>query len=260
MIIGAGETAELTAQALAGAHAGEAGGSHGVKTVFVANRHAARARSVAARFGGSVVSLDSLPAQLEVADIVVASTSSPHPIVGSEELALVMRARENRPLVVIDLAVPRDVDPACADLPGVTLYDIDDLQAVVGRTLAVRSGEARSADAIVEEEIQRFAGFLGGMEVLPTVAALRAHAGTIVDQVLAENAGKWESASPRDLNRVDAIARAAVNRLLHEPTIRLRAMGAGSSHGRLALLRELFGLERGDESDEGSDNVRSLGA
>mgnify|MGYP002336287870 CR=1 FL=1 len=78
--------------------------------------------------------------------------------------------------------------------------------------------------------------------------------------MLAENAGKWESASPRDLTRVEAIARASVNRLLHEPTIRLRTMGAGSSHGRLALLRELFGLERGDEPEEGSDNVRSLGA
>src|SRR3954453_3932801 len=251
VIIGEGETSELTAQALA---------EHGVRTVFVANRHAARARSVAERFGGSVVSLDALPAQLEAADIVVASTSSPHPIVGSEELALVMRSREGRPLVLIDLAVPRDVDPACADLAGVTLYDIDDLQAVVARTLAVRGGEARNAEAIVEEEIQRFAGFLGGMEVLPTVAALRAHADAIVDQVLAENAGRWESASPRDLTRVEAVARAAVNRLLHEPTIRLRAMGAGSSHGRLALLRELCGLERSDEADEDSDNVRSLGA
>ena len=99
------------------------------------------------------------------------------------------------------------------------------------------------------------------MEVLPTVAALRAHA----DDDRRPGAGRERrqvgvAPRPRDLNRVDAIARAAVNRLLHEPTIRLRAMGAGSSHGRLALLRELFGLERGDESDEGSDNVRSLGA
>jgi glutamyl-tRNA reductase len=251
VIIGAGETSELTAQALA---------AKGVRTVFVANRHAARARSVAERFGGAVVSLDALPAQLEAADIVVSSTSSPHPIVGSDELAEVVRVREGRPLVLIDIAVPRDIDSACADLPGVTLYDIDDLQGVVARTLEVRAGEAVAAEAIVEEEIQRFAGFLGGMEVLPTVAALRAHADAIVDQVLAENSGKWESASPRDLNRAEAIARASVNRLLHEPTIRLRTMGAGSSHGRLALLRELFGLERGDESDEDSGNVRSLGA
>jgi glutamyl-tRNA reductase len=249
VIIGAGETSELTAQALA---------AKGVKTVFVANRHAARARSVAQRFGGAVVSLDALPAQLEAADIVVSSTSSPHPIVESEDLAEVVRHRDDRPLVLIDIAVPRDIDPACGELPGVTLYDIDDLQGVVARTLEVRAGEAAAAEAIVEEEIQRFAGFLGGMEVLPTVAALRAQADAIVDQVLAENAGKWESASPRDLNRIEAIARASVNRLLHEPTIRLRTMGAGSSHGRLALLRELFGLERGDESDEDSGNVRSL--
>ncbi|MEO6496927.1 MAG: glutamyl-tRNA reductase [Solirubrobacteraceae bacterium] len=251
VIIGAGETSELTAQALA---------AKGVRTVFVANRHAARARSVAERFGGAVVSLDALPTQLEAADIVVSSTSSPHPILGVEELAEVIQVRDGRPLVLIDIAVPRDIDPACGDLPGVTLYDIDDLQGVVARTLEVRAGEAVAAEAIVEEEIQRFAGFLGGMEVLPTVAALRAHADAIVDQVLAENSGKWESASPRDLNRAEAIARASVNRLLHEPTIRLRAMGAGSSHGRLALLRELFGLERGDESDEDSENVRSLGA
>jgi glutamyl-tRNA reductase len=251
VIIGAGETSELTAQALA---------AKGVRTVFVANRHAARARSVAERFGGAVVSLDALPAQLEAADIVVSSTSSPHPIVGSDELAEVVRNRDGRPLVLIDIAVPRDIDPACGDLPGVTLYDIDDLQGVVARTLEVRAAESVAAETIVEEEIQRFAGFLGGMEVLPTVAALRAHADDIVDQVLAENAGKWESASPRDLNRVEAVARASVNRLLHEPTIRLRTMGAGSSHGRLALLRELFGLERGDESDEDSGNVRSLGA
>src|SRR4051795_1330512 len=250
VIIGAGETSELTAQALA---------ARGVRTVFVANRHAARARSVAAKFGGAVVSLDALPTQLVAADIVVASTSSPHPIVGSEELALVTSQRAGRPLVLIDIAVPRDIDPACGDLPGVTLYDIADLQSVVARPLPVRGGEARAAEAIVEEEIVRFASVLGGMEVMPTVAALRAQADAIVDQVLAENAGKWESASPRDLNRVEAIARASVNRLLHEPTIRLRSMGAGSSHGRLALLRELFGLERDDASDDDVGNVRSLG-
>ncbi|MCW2967665.1 MAG: glutamyl-tRNA reductase, partial [Solirubrobacteraceae bacterium] len=160
VIIGAGETSELTAQALA---------AKGVRTVFVANRHAARARSVAERFGGAVVSLDALPAQLEAADIVVSSTSSPHPIVGSEELGEVIAARGGRPLVLIDIAVPRDIDPACADLAGVTLYDIDDLQGVVARTLEVRAAEAALAEGIVEDEIQRFAGFLGGMEVLPTV-------------------------------------------------------------------------------------------
>jgi glutamyl-tRNA reductase len=236
VIIGAGETAELTAQALA---------DQGVTTIFVANRHAQRALSLAERFNGRVVSLDELPERLELADIVVASTSSPHPIVGVEELELVMRARAGRPLVLIDIAVPRDVEAACGDLDGVTLYDIDDLQAVVARNLSVREGERDRATAIVEEEIVRFARWMGQLDVRPTIAALREHGASIVDTVLAENAGRWESASPRDVARIDAIARAVMQRLLHEPTIRLKGLSeqGGSGHGRLQIVRELFGLE-----------------
>ena len=254
IVIGAGETAELTAQALA---------ANGVETVFVANRRADRARSVAERFGGRVVSLDELPAQLEEADIVVASTASPHPIVGAVELEQVMAGRASRPLLLIDIAVPRDVDPACADLPGVSLYDIDDLQAVVARTLSGREAEAVRAETIVEEEIQRFARWMGQQDVLPAVAALREHGRGIVNRVLAENAGRWEGATERDLARIEAIARAIMQRLLHEPTIRLRESG----HGRVALVRELFGLDAAggaaaaeDEppAEETQDNVRAL--
>ncbi|HEV3227872.1 MAG TPA: glutamyl-tRNA reductase [Solirubrobacteraceae bacterium] len=234
VIIGTGETSELTARALA---------DQGVSTIFVANRHADRARSLAERFGGTVASLDQLPAHLERADIVVASTSSPHPIVGHEELELVMRARNGRSLLLIDLAVPRDVDPDCADLPDVTLYDMDDLQAAVARSLSVRESEAARAEAIVEEEIQRFARWLDTRDVTPAIAALRERGSEIVDRVLTENAGRWESASPRDLARVEAVARTVVQRLLHEPTIRLKSLGGSGVHGRLALLRELFGLE-----------------
>ena len=135
LIIGAGETAELTARAL---H------EQGVRTMFVANRRADRALALAERFGGRVGSFDALPDRLEDADIVVASTSSPHPIVGAEELRVVMDARGGRPLLLIDLAVPRDIEPGCGEIDGVTLYDIDDLQAVGARNLGVREGE-RSA-------------------------------------------------------------------------------------------------------------------
>jgi glutamyl-tRNA reductase len=148
VVIGAGETSELTARALS---------EQGVRTIFIANRHADRARSLAERFGGDVGSLDELPARLEEADIVVASTASPHPIVGAEELELVMQARDRRPLVLIDIAVPRDIEPSCAEVEGAALYDIDDLQAVVARNLEVRESERRNADDVVEEEIQRFA-------------------------------------------------------------------------------------------------------
>jgi glutamyl-tRNA reductase len=241
VILGAGETSELTARALA---------DQGAGTIFVANRHADRALGLAQRFGGSVVGLDGLPEQLLRADIVVSSTSSPHPIVGREELELVMRERERRPLLLIDIAVPRDIDSGCGELEGVSLYDIDDLQAVVARNLSTRADEAPQALQIIEEEIHRFARWLGQLDALPTVSALREHGNALVEQVLAENAGRWESASPRDLARVEAIARAVMSRLLHEPTIRLRSLSQARGHASLELVRELFGLHEDTPSEE----------
>jgi glutamyl-tRNA reductase len=251
VIIGAGETAELTARALA---------DQGVRTVFVANRHADRARSLAEQFGGEVGSLDSLPARMEEADIVVSSTASPHPIVEADDLAVVMRARGGRPLVLIDIAVPRDIEHACGQLEGVRVYDMDDLQAAVARNLRVRDAERARAEAVVEEEIQRFARWLAQLDVMPTITSLREHGAGIVDQVLAENAGRWESASPRDIARIEAVARAVMQRLLHEPTIRMKESG----HGRQQVLRELFGLDdpaaspEEPTSDASADNVRPL--
>ncbi len=156
-----------------------------------------------------------------------------------------MDERERRgggALLLIDIAVPRDVDPACGELEGVNLYDIDDLQAVIARNLSTRAEETPRALEIVEEEIHRFARWLGQLDALPTVSALRTHGSDIVEQVLGENSGRWESASPRDLARVEAIARAVMSRLLHEPTIRLRSFGEDRGHASLELVRELFGL------------------
>ena len=255
VIIGAGETSELTAQALA---------DEGVRTIFVANRRADRARSLAERFAGSVSSLDQLPERLVEADIVVASTASPHAIIGYDELELVMRQRGARPLVLIDIAVPRDVEPACGDLPGVALYDMDDLQAVVARNRRVREAERVRAEDVVEEEIQRFARWMGQLDVMPTIAELREHGTTIVEQVLAENAERWESASPRDRARIEAVARSVMQRLLHEPTIRLKSLDRDGSHGRVQLARELFGLEEGvstassEAQQDGTAEVRPL--
>jgi glutamyl-tRNA reductase len=240
LIIGAGETAELTAQALT---------AQGVTTMFVANRRRERAIALAQRFGGASGSFDALPGELERADIVIASTSSPHHLLGAEELATVMAARHDRPLLLIDLAVPRDIEPECGELPGVTLLDIDGLQATVRRGISVRRGEAVAAEGIVEEEIQAFAGWLGQLEVTPTLRALRAQADAVVDRLLAENEGRWEALTDRDRERVETLARTALNRLLHEPTARVKALEGEQRHARLQLLRELFGLEdRGAET------------
>jgi glutamyl-tRNA reductase len=254
VIIGAGETSELTAQALA---------EEGVRTIFVANRRADRARSIAERFGGSVSSLHDLPERLVEADIVVASTASPHAIIGVDELALVMRERQGAPLLLIDIAVPRDVDPACGELEGVSLYDIDDLQSVVARNRSVREAERVQAEDVVEDEIQRFARWMGQLDVMPAITALREHGEAIVEQVLAENAGRWESASARDRARIEALARSVMQRLLHEPTIRLKSVDRDGGHGRVQFARELFGLAEGvpeapEAADDAAADVRPL--
>ena len=247
LVIGAGEQGERTAQALKdrGAHA-----------VFVANRHYDRALGLAERYAGSAVPLDELPNELALADIVVSCTSSPHQLVGREELALVLEEREAanggdvpadqaaRPLVIIDIAVPRDIDPAVRDLPGVTLYDMDDLEHEVARNISGRQAEAERARALVERDVERFDGWLASLDVLPTIRGLRERADAIVQQVLAENAPRWESLTDADRERLTAMSRALVARLFHEPTMRLRDGAEDeSSYLHVAVLRELFGLD-----------------
>jgi glutamyl-tRNA reductase len=249
LIIGAGETGELTAQAL---H------EHGVETVFVANRRYDRAIGLAQRFDGHAVRFEELPAQLAAADIVVSSTGSPHTLVGPDEMQTVMDLRDHRPLLVIDIAVPRDIDHAVRKLTGVTLYDMDDLQRQVARNLSVREAESTRARTLIEEEAQRYESWLATLEVVPTIAALRERGESIVESVLRENEHRWESMSEADRERLGIMARAVVSRLLHEPTLRLKAITEGDSgYAYLQAVRELFGIEASADADAGAE-VRSL--
>jgi glutamyl-tRNA reductase len=235
LVIGAGENAELTARALR---------DRGVETLFVANRRYDRALGLAQRFGGRAISFDDLPGELESADIVVSSTGAPHQIVGREELEFVAASRMGRPLVLIDLAVPRDIEPSVRDCPGIALYDMDDLQREVTRNLGAREAEAEEALVLVREEVARFESWLDSLDVLPTISALRRRGDEIVEQVLRENESRWESISDADRERLELMARAVVSRLLHEPTLRLKgSSGDQASYRYVHALRELFGLE-----------------
>ena len=235
LVIGAGGNAELTTRALA---------ERGVETLFVANRRLDRAIGLAKRFGGRAVSFDDLPRELEEADIVVSSTGAPHQIVGRDELEFVALSRMGRPLVLLDLAVPRDIDPEVRDCPGIALYDMDDLQRSVAAGLSVREAEAEPARALVREEVARFEEWLSSLDVVPTISALRRRGEEIVDAVLRENESSWEAVSDADRERLELMARAVVNRLLHEPTLRLKdAAGERSSYRYVNTLHELFGLE-----------------
>jgi glutamyl-tRNA reductase len=250
LVIGAGENGELTAEAL---H------KQGVATVFVANRRYDRAIGLAERFGGSAVRFDDLPAQLVLSDIVVSATSSPHQIVGREELELVMAQREGRPLCLIDIAVPRDIDPSVRDLAGISLFDMDDLQREVARNLSVREAETNKARALIDEEVERFTRWLASLEVVPTIAALRERGDRIVEQVLRENEPRWESLSDADRERVGMLARAVVSRLLHEPTLRLKdATERDASYHYVQAMRELFAIETGMPGDGSGAEVTSL--
>jgi len=234
LVIGAGENGELTARALR---------ERGVHTVFVANRRYDRAIGLAQRFGGGAIRFDDLPAELERADIVVSCTASPHQIVGREELELVAAGRRGRPLVLIDIAVPRDVDPRVRELAGVALYDMDDLQRAVARNLSVREAEATRARAIVAQDAARFERWLESLDVVPTISALRRRGDDVVEQVLRENESRWESISHADRERLRVMARAVVSRLLHEPTLRLKgSAGRDDSYVYAHALRELFAL------------------
>jgi glutamyl-tRNA reductase len=251
LVVGAGENGELTARALR---------ERGVETVFVANRHYDRAIGLASRFGGGAVRFEELPAELERADIVVSSTGSPHQIIGREELELVARERSGRPLVLIDIAVPRDIEPGVRDLPGIALYDMDDLQRAVDRNVSAREAEATRARTLVEADVERFEQFMARLDVLPTVAALRERGEAIAQQVLRENESRWESMSDADRARVEAMARSIVARLLHEPTLRLKG-GAGEegSYRHVQALRELFDLEA-EAEERPAASVTELGS
>ena len=235
LVLGAGENGELTARALR---------QRGVHTVFVANRRYDRAIGLAQRFGGSAVRFEDLPTELAKADIVVTCTSSPHQIVGREELELMSAERGEAPLVLIDIAVPRDVDPRVRDLPGVVLFDMDDLQRAVAQRRSVREAEAAHARTLVDEQVERFERWLASLDVVPTIAALRERGEAVVEAVLSENESRWEALSEADRERLRVMARAVVARILHEPTLRLKGVaGEDSSYVYVQALRELFALD-----------------
>ncbi|MDQ2621869.1 MAG: glutamyl-tRNA reductase [Actinomycetota bacterium] len=244
LVIGAGDTAELVARALV---------NRGSQTVFIANRHYDRAIGLAERFGGDAVRIDNLPEKLNEADIVISATNSPHHLLDRDAISAVMENREGRPLFLVDLAVPRDIDPACREVRGVTLSDVEDIQNIVERNTGGRQAEAHRAEQIIEVELERFESWLASLEVVPTVKALREYSEEIVRRVLAENENRWEDLTEADRLRVETMARAVASRMLHEPTIKLKeSVGSDRSYENVSALRQLFGLDIDTEVETGN--------
>ena len=170
-----------------------------------------------------------------------------------------MATREGRPLLLVDIAVPRDIEPACREIAGVSLHDIDDVQQIVERNASGREAEARRAEPIIDAELDRFERWLASLEVVPTIAALRERADEVVRRVLAENDGRWESLSEADRERLAAMAKAIASRLLHEPTLRMkRSAGSDDAYLYVSALRELFGLDARDRAGGRDGEVPSV--
>jgi len=225
LVIGAGSVGELAARALTARGA----------EVRVANR----------TVGDGMLSLEEVEPQLAEADVVVSSTSAPGFVLERSQVERALRARKGKPLFLIDLAVPRDLDPAIHELEGCFLYDIDDLEAVVAESLAGRRSEAAQAEGIVAEEVERFGEWRSSLDVVPAIASLRARA----EEIRARELAKVEKRlSEKERAAVDSVTTQVLNKLLHLPTVRMKEAAAGSE-GVLyaATVRHLFGLDKKDE-------------
>ena len=234
LLLGAGDMGESMAVALAGAGAIE---------VLVANRTWDRAVSLAARVGGRAVELGGLLEALREVDVLLTSTGAPAVVVDRTELTPVIEARNGRPLLVVDIAMPRDIDPSVGELPGVTLLDLDDLRsfAEVGRDR--RRKEVTRVRAIVADEVARFLDRESARAVAPAISALRERAELLRSDELARFRGRLDGLDARQREAVEALTKGLVNKLLHEPTVRLKE-AAGSTRGErlAAALRDLFRL------------------
>jgi glutamyl-tRNA reductase len=230
LVVGAGEAGELAIKSLA---------ARGAVIAFVANRTPERAQELTRRYGGTPLSLDRVAGNLEHVDVVLSSTSSPDWMLSRAEVERALHARRGRPLFLIDLAVPRDLDPAIHELDGCYLYDIDDLEAVVAETLAGRRREAERAESIVDAEAERFREWQASLDVVPAIASLRARAEEIRTAEL--DRAKLSGAERRAAESVTA---AVLNKLLHLPTIRMKQAAAAADGVIYAdAVRHLFGLE-----------------
>jgi len=232
LLIGAGKMSELTARNLI---------SRGATIAAVANRTLAHAEELAARLNARPVDLDGIRAELVEADVVVASTSSAGTVVSRADVAATLALRRGRQLLLVDLAVPRDLDPAINELEGCFLYDVDDLEAVVVETMAGRRTEAARAEKLVAAEAERFRQWQASLEVVPTIASLRALVEEIRDSELARAGSRL---SERERRQVESVTTQILAKLLHLPTIRMKEAAAAADGVVYAdVVRHLFGLE-----------------
>ncbi len=234
LVVGAGRIGLQTLKAAQG---------RGIEEVAIANRTKGRAMEVAERFGAIAYEFDELGSALSASDVVVTATSSEAPVVSAEMVGAAMAQRAGRPLVVVDLAVPADVEREVGDVPGVRLFDVDDLRAGLDDAMAARLREVPKVEAVVDDEVEEFGRRYRELEVEPLLSELRKQAETIRAREVERALGDLGDVDPAVAARMEHLSRTLVKRLLHDPTVRARERaGAGNADEVADAVRDLFGL------------------
>jgi glutamyl-tRNA reductase len=234
-LVGAGKMCELAARHLL---------AHGAKKIYVGNRTLERAAALAKKFNGEAIPFEKLYDTVDLADIVISSTGAPHTIFRKEHGEKFLSKRRNRPMFFIDIAVPRDVDPEMNKLDGIFVYDIDDLQQVVTSHISDRKVEADRAEAIVENEVEKFLAKLQTLDVVPTIVSLQEHLETVRQAEIDRLRGRLGTLTPEQEMAVDALTKGIINKIMHTPITTLKTAARESSEATtvIDLVRKLFNL------------------
>ncbi|RLT35258.1 MAG: glutamyl-tRNA reductase [Chloroflexi bacterium] len=247
LVIGAGEAGRLAAAALI---------DRGVGQVLVVNRTAERGQALAAELGGRALRLDQLEDAIASADVVIAAADTPEPLVTVPLVHAAMARRPGRPLLVIDIGMPRDCDPAIGELPDVTHYDLDDLQAIAAEHFAARAGEVDAVRAIVDQEADRFLTWWEQLQVAPTITALTERAERVRQAELTRTLRRLDVTSEERVH-LDALTKAIVKQLLHDPISSLREFG--NREVFVDTARRLFRLDVIEDEDDGNLDAATAG-
>lgn len=243
LLVGTGETGALAARHLL---------DQGIGRITVTNRTFERAEALAAELGATAVPFESLETALQTASILVTATASPEPIIRRELVKRAQAGRKNRTLLILDIAVPRDVEPSVREIPNVFLYDIDSLEGLVRENLERRRREIPRVETIIQQEMEQFLGWYAGLEATPVIRELREHYERVRDREMEKVRHRF---CEKDREQVEALTRGIINKLLHEPTTAIRGLprsGAGSL-ARMEWVRSLFGLTEAGRKDGGGD-------
>ena len=241
LIIGAGEMAELAARAMQ---------MRGAAQITFVNRTYERAEALAQSLSFSAADWVQIDQRLAQADVIISATSAPHIVLQASQIEGVLAARSSRPLLILDIAVPRDVDPAVGALPGVRCFNIDDLQAALDENQAERQAAVPQVEAIIDQEQHIFLDWLHSREVAPVISDLYRHALAVVEAEIERTLNKLDDLTPQEKKIVSQLGYRIANKLLHEPTVRLKAAateGSGLSYAH--LIRELFALQEAHGAD-----------